>query len=137
MPTLSARVAACLFLILAITACGGGKEITKTEEKDVLKILRSDKFEILDPQASSSGGDIAILSQMYEGLVRAPEISGGPVSVPKWEKSLAIDWKSEDSAKLYTFTLRAGVKFHDGRGDSPIRPGQTCWCRRTWPSQPP
>ena len=101
-------------ILTVLAACGGGKEITKTEEKDVLKILRSDKFEILDPQASSSGGDIAILSQMYEGLVRAPEISAGPISVPKWEPSLATDWKAEDNAKLYTFTLRGGVKFHDG-----------------------
>lgn len=108
-----AGVCACL-LLLWTPACGGGKEITKAEEKDVLKILRSDKFEILDPQASSSGGDIAILAQMYEGLVRAPEIKDGPVSVPKWEPSLATDWKVEDNAKIYTFTLRENVKFHDG-----------------------
>jgi len=99
---------------LLLTACGGGKEIEKVQETDVLKILRSDKFEILDPQASSSGGDIAIISQMYEGLVRAPEIGGGASGVPKWEPSLATDWKVEDNAKTYTFTLREGVKFHDG-----------------------
>ncbi|MBE7492908.1 MAG: hypothetical protein HS108_14295 [Planctomycetes bacterium] len=98
----------------ALAACGGGKEIEKVEAQDVLKILRSDKFEILDPQASSSGGDVAIVSQMYEGLVRAPAIEGGPITVPKWEPSLATDWKIEDSARVYTFTLRQGVKFHDG-----------------------
>lgn len=113
MPRLIAGIS-CLLLLVAATACGGGKEITKTEEKDVLKILRSDKFELLDPQATSSGGDIAVISQMYEALVRAPETDGKPVTAPKWEPSLATEWKVEDSAKLYTFTLRKGVKFHDG-----------------------
>lgn len=101
-------------LTFALTACGGGKEIEKVQEEDVLKILRSDKFEILDPQASSSGGDIAIVCQMYEGLVRAPAIEGGPITTPKWEPSLATEWKVEDNARAYTFTLRQDVKFHDG-----------------------
>lgn len=95
--------------VVALLLFGG--LIGRTE---AFSILRSDKFEILDPQASSSGGDVAILSQMYEGLVRAPEIKDGPISVPKWEPSLATEWKIEDNAKSYTFTLRENVKFHDG-----------------------
>jgi len=101
-------------LALNITACGGGKEIEKVEEDQILKILRSDKFEILDPQATSSGGDIAIASQMYEGLVRAPATDGTPVAAPKWEPSLAKSWKVENEAKTYTFTLQENVTFHDG-----------------------
>lgn len=96
------------------TACGGGKEIEKVSEEQVLKILRSDKFEVLDPQATSSGGDIAVLAQMYEGLVRAPATDGTPVSAPKWEPSLATEWTVAENATVYTFKLRENVKFHDG-----------------------
>lgn len=108
---------AALFAVLAsalvLGACGG-KQIERTEQEQVLKILRSDKFEILDPQATSSGGDVAVLAQMYEGLVRAPQTDGSRVTAPKWEPSLAVSWEIKDNAKDYTFTLRENVKFHDG-----------------------
>lgn len=104
----------CVALALALTACGGGKEIEKTQEDQVLKILRSDKFEVFDPQATSSGGDIAVLAQMYEALVRAPATDGSRVKAPSWEPGLATKWDITENATIYTFTIRSGVKFHDG-----------------------
>ena len=91
------------------TACGGGKEIEKAKEDEVLTVLRGDKSEILDPHATNSGGDANLIQQMYEGLVRPSE---KPPVV--WEPCLAESWTVDDEFKNYTFKLRKGVKFHDG-----------------------
>ena len=45
---------------------------------------------------------------MYDGLVRYKD---GTLEV---EPSLATSWNISDDGKTYTFSLRDGVKFHDG-----------------------
>jgi peptide/nickel transport system substrate-binding protein len=62
----------------------------------------------IDPaQFYNIEGEALILS-VYEGLLRyAPDSA-------ELEGSLATDWEVNDDLTEYTFTLRDGVKFHDG-----------------------
>lgn len=94
------------------TACGGGNapSLTKVEASKTVTVLRADKSENLDPQATESGGDVTVLLQMYETLVR-PSV-GTPKVV--WEPGLATSWTSNDDKSEYTFVIREGVTFHDG-----------------------
>ena len=62
----------------------------------------------LDPQAVTAVNDFRILINLYDGLVRYKD---GSLEV---EPSLATKWKISDDGTVYTFTLRKGVKFHDG-----------------------
>jgi len=62
----------------------------------------------LDPHAVTAVNDFRILMNVYDGLVRyAP----GTLEV---EPALAESWEISDDGTVYTFTLREGVKFHDG-----------------------
>ncbi|WP_297771523.1 ABC transporter substrate-binding protein [uncultured Roseovarius sp.] len=62
----------------------------------------------LDPAAVTAVNDFRILVNLYEGLTRyAP----GTLEV---EPSLATDWTISEDGTEYTFTLREGVRFHDG-----------------------
>lgn len=62
----------------------------------------------LEPVTMEGGGTIAIVQQVAEYLVWAEDdLSLRPV--------LATDWRSEDGARVWHFTLREGVRFHDGR----------------------
>lgn len=62
----------------------------------------------LDPHAVTAVNDFRILMNIYEGLVRyAP----GTLEV---EPALAESWEISEDGMVYTFTLREGVKFHDG-----------------------
>lgn len=62
----------------------------------------------LDPHAVTAVNDFRILMNVYDGLVRyAP----GTLEV---EPALASGWQISDDGKTYTFTLREGVRFHDG-----------------------
>src|SRR5215207_11248276 len=63
---------------------------------------------MLDPALASDGETFRVARQMYEGLVGA---APGTTDV---EPLLATEWESAPDGKSHTFTLREGVKFHDG-----------------------
>lgn len=56
------------------------------------------------------GGNIAVLTHLYDGLVRFNPLDGLQTIIP----SLATSWEISDDGLTYTFTLREGVAFHDG-----------------------
>lgn len=66
---------------------------------------RADIFS-LDPNSIPSTFNLAFLNHIYEGLVRYDANF-------KIEPALATDWKLIDN-KVWRFTLRKGVKFHNG-----------------------
>jgi peptide/nickel transport system substrate-binding protein len=56
------------------------------------------------------GGNNNILIQTYDGLIHKNLMTGLRGIVP----GLATKWEASPDGKTYTFTLREGVKFHDG-----------------------
>lgn len=62
----------------------------------------------LDPAAVTAVNDFRILMNLYDGLVRYKD---GTLEV---EPALATGWEISEDGTVYTFTLREGVKFHDG-----------------------
>ncbi len=63
---------------------------------------------MLDPAMASDGETFRIARQMFEGLVSAKP------GTTDLEPLLATEWESAADGKSHTFTLREGVKFHDG-----------------------
>lgn len=62
----------------------------------------------LDPAKVEDGDTIDLLQQVYEGLVAwSPD--------NKVEPRLAEKWEISPDGATYTFTLRSGVKFHNGK----------------------
>ena len=62
----------------------------------------------LDPQLAKTAGIREVLFNMFEGLVKAsPDGSVVP--------AVASDYKLSEDATTYTFTLREGVTFHNGK----------------------
>ena len=62
-----------------------------------------------DPQIISNLWSQTIYEQVYEGLVRWDE------SEQELLPSLATEWDLSDDELVYTFKIRQGVKFHNGR----------------------
>ena len=56
------------------------------------------------------GGSPAVLSHLYNGLVRYNLTDGLRTIVP----DLAVGWDVSDDGLTYTFNLREGVQYHDG-----------------------
>ena len=74
---------------------------------DVLLVAKDQEAVGFDPHKVPAHSSIAIYSHIYEGLVTTDE-EGYIIPV------LAESWVIEDDT-TYTFTLRQGVKFHNGR----------------------
>ena len=62
----------------------------------------------MDPWNASDGNTLSVTRQMYETLV-----DFGPQDF-KVQPALATKWEASPDGKQWTFTLRSGVKFHDG-----------------------
>ncbi|KIR03254.1 Dipeptide-binding ABC transporter, periplasmic substrate-binding component [Lachnospiraceae bacterium TWA4] len=61
----------------------------------------------LDPHMAEAAGTREVLFNVFEGLVK-------PDSTGDYVPAVASTFDVSDDGKVYTFTLRDGVKFHDG-----------------------
>ena len=62
----------------------------------------------LDTAIITDGISGRVINQVFEGLVKFDKDTTNPVA------SLAEKWETSADGKVWTFTLRKGVKFHDG-----------------------
>lgn len=62
----------------------------------------------LDPAVAGDNDSFRVTRQIYETLISIDPQTGGPVA------GLAESWTESEDGLRYTFTLRQGVKFHDG-----------------------
>lgn len=101
-------VAASSSLLLGAAACGGdGSGTEGGGQSDVFVFGLSAEPKILDGAYISDGESLRVTRQIFEGLVTNKP--GTTEIVPQ----LATKWDTKDS-KTWTFTLKEGVKFHDG-----------------------
>lgn len=111
-----------LFLLaVTLTACGGDK--TKKGGGDTFEsdgtssdgpsyggsvtVGVTQDLDSLDPHKAVAAGTKEILFNVFEGLVK-PDESGNLVP------AVASDYTISDDADRYTFTLRDGIRFHNG-----------------------
>lgn len=102
---------------IALGGCAGDKEkaSSTTENKlsgkpvegGSIRVGISQDLDSLDPHKAVAAGTKEVLFNIYEGLYK-PDKDGNLVG------AVASDYKVSEDAKVYTFTLRDGVKFHNG-----------------------
>ncbi|MCC6403836.1 MAG: peptide ABC transporter substrate-binding protein [Fimbriimonadaceae bacterium] len=108
--------AALLFsaLALVLAGCGSGgfsDKVKSARERSGTNVFRYPIVTsptTMDPHLVQDGDTIDLLQQVYEGLV-----GWGPENVPVG--LVAESWQVSEDGKVYTFTLRQGAKFHNGR----------------------
>lgn len=97
-------------LILALVLMGGCT--SKARPNDSLVVAIPTDPDSFHPHQSIAAATAEIAFNIYEGLVKAaPDGSIIP--------ALASEWKIEEDGLLYSFVLREGVKFHNGRELTP------------------
>ena len=107
-----------MFVTIALNGCSGDKEKTLSTSENKLsgnpieggtiKVGISQDLDSLDPHRAGSAGTKEVLFNMYEGLVK-PDKDGN------LKEAVASKYEISDDARVYTFTLREGVKFHNGK----------------------
>jgi peptide/nickel transport system substrate-binding protein len=107
-------LAIALFAALILAACGsapGGAPAAPSggaaQSNATITISLNADPPSLDPAFSSAFVDRQVHNSIYDKLV---DLDANGKIVPM----LATEWKVSDDGLTYTFTLREGVKFHDG-----------------------
>lgn len=95
----------CTALTIALGACAGDKASENTSRITIG--IPQDIEDSLDPHKAVAAGTKEILFNLFEGLVK-PDSDGNLVD------ALAQSHTMSEDGKVYTFSLRSGVKFHDG-----------------------
>lgn len=98
-----------LTLAVALSACSGDKadDSSAADESSITIGIPQDLEDGLDPHKAVAAGTKEILFNLYEGLVK-PDKDGNLMP------AVASDYTVEDGGKTYVFTLRDGIRFHNG-----------------------
>lgn len=109
-----------LLMTAALCACGGGQSQNAAAETntgstgeavyggEITVGISADLDTSLDPHvSSSSAGTREVLFNIFEGLMK-PDTDGNLIP------AIAEDWSVNETADEYTYTLRDGVRFHNG-----------------------
>lgn len=100
-----ARVVVCAFWGAGV-ACGSST--TSSDRGPTLIVAQNNDPGSFNPAITTSGNVHPITDQIFNGLVGLDERLG---PVPE----LAERWEVSDEGRVYTFHLRAGVRWHDGQ----------------------
>jgi len=107
-------------VIVAVMVTGGGTGTTPAAETGPtgpttgggeLRLIGSDP-PTLDPAVSEDADSASYIVEIFSGLVTYEMAADGKMSIVP---DLAEKWDLSADGRTYTFTLRAGARFHDGR----------------------
>ena len=103
-------LALSLLMIISLLAGCGQKSPADQRKKDgeIAVGVAQDLGSSLDPRKLASAGAREILFNVFEGLYK-------PTSSGDFAPALATEYQVSDDGLTYTFTLREGVKFHNGK----------------------
>lgn len=109
---MSGHLKKALLVVLAITLLapafsGCGKKTAQVTPEDYIIRSTQDWPTYIDPAVGSDFSDSISLVNLYDSLVF-------PMPDGSVTKHLATDWAVSPDGLTYTFTLRDGVKFHNG-----------------------
>ena len=105
---------AMLLATIALSGCSGGTDKSPDDNSSkepvyggsVVVGIQQD-IDSLDPHKATAAGTKEILFNIFEGLVK-PDENGNLA------KAVASDYTISEDGLVYTFTLRDGIKFHNG-----------------------
>lgn len=92
-------------LTIALGGCAGDKEGDSSSQITIG--IPQDLEDSLDPHKAVAAGTKEVLFNIFEGLVK-------PTSDGNLIPAVASSYEETEGGKVYTFTLRDNVKFHDG-----------------------
>ncbi len=93
-----------LTLTIALSGCSGDKA---SDSSQIVVGIPQDLEDSLDPHVAVAAGTKEVLFNIYEGLVK-PDSDGNLIP------AVASEYAVSEDEKTFTFTLREGIKFHNG-----------------------
>jgi oligopeptide transport system substrate-binding protein len=106
-----------LVMVLTLAACAkkdnGGETAAK---KDSIAVCLASEPDTIDPALNSAVDGATLLTHLFSGLAKwAQDEDGKLVIVPDAAKELTEGVVNEDGTVTYTYTLKDGLKWSDGK----------------------
>lgn len=106
---LNFAVLALLIATLSFTSCNKEGEEPKGDAADTFNYNLTQQPTTLNPLSSTDYYASLVQAKIVEGLATRDE------DTYEWKPALSTDWEISEDGLVYTFTLREGVKWHDGK----------------------
>ncbi|MBR2411083.1 MAG: peptide ABC transporter substrate-binding protein [Clostridia bacterium] len=108
-------LALALVMVLALAACGD-KNPTGNETVNSLSVCLASEPDTLDPALNSAVDGATMCAHLFAGLAKwAQDAEGKLVIVADCATELVEGVANEDGTVTYTYTLRDGLKWSDGK----------------------
>ncbi len=103
-----------LVMVLSLVACGGNS--SGSGEASSIAVCLASEPDTLDPALNSAVDGATLIAHLFSGLAKwAQDDSGKLVIVPDAAKELVEGVENADGTVTYTYTLRDGLKWSDGK----------------------
>lgn len=110
-------LALAVVLVLTLVACGGKEEKKAVNAADAsINVCLASEPDTIDPALNSAVDGATLLAHLFSGLAKwSQDDSGKLVIVPDAATELVEGVKGDDGKVTYTYTLRDGLKWSDGK----------------------
>ena len=100
-------------MLLSFAACGNKKE---SSEKSSISVCLASEPDTIDPALNSAVDGATLLAHLYSGLAKWQQDKDGKLEiVADAAKELTEGVKNSDGTVTYTYTLKDGLKWSDGK----------------------
>lgn len=104
-----------LVMVLSLAACGGDDETT-IADKNTLAVCLASEPDTIDPALNSSVDGATLVAHLFSGLAKwSQDEDGKLVIVADAAEELVEGVVNEDGTVTYTYTLKDGLKWSDGK----------------------
>lgn len=103
-----------IVMVMGLVACGNSK--TGKKDKDTISVCLASEPDTIDPALNSAVDGATMVAHLFSGLAKwAQDDDGKLVIVADAAKELVEGVVNEDGTVTYTYTLRDGLKWSDGK----------------------
>ncbi len=113
---ISALLALALIVSLAACAKKGGETKKNTDAKTSISVCLASEPDTIDPALNSAVDGATLLAHLFSGLAKWTQTDDGKLELaPDAAKELVEGVTNEDGTVTYTYTLKDGLKWSDGK----------------------
>ena len=110
------KILALVLLAAMLVACFACLASCNKDDKNVLSVCLSSEPDTIDPALNSAVDGATLVAHLFQGLAKwSQNDKGDLVIVADAAKELPTGVKNNDGTVTYTYTLRDGLKWSDGK----------------------
>ena len=103
-------------MLFCLASCGGDKDGKTNAKKDSLAVCLASEPDTIDPALNSSVDGATMVAHLFQGLAKWAQDSEGHLKIVADAATELPEGKvNDDGTVTYTYTLRDGLKWSDGK----------------------